>query len=69
MAEFDGLEGVTDVEIHGRGVTLDSFDADATVSDLVRRKVAFSDLEVTGGRPRGRLHGPDRRKGPRRQSR
>ena len=42
------LEGVTDVEVRGRAVTLDSFDADSTVRDLVRNQVAFSELEVTG---------------------
>ncbi|HXW78286.1 MAG TPA: ABC transporter ATP-binding protein [Acidimicrobiales bacterium] len=45
---FDALEGVTDVEVHGKGVTLSSLDADATVKALVGRRVAFSDLEVTG---------------------
>jgi ABC-2 type transport system ATP-binding protein len=45
---LDHLEGVTDVEVHGRGVTLDSLDADATVRELVRQRVTFSDLEVTG---------------------
>ena len=34
--------------MRGRGVTLDTVDADATVRDLVRAQVAFSDLEVTG---------------------
>ncbi|SRR5579875_145215 len=47
---LDTLEGVTDVEVRGRGVTLVSLDADATVRDLVRRAVAFRDLEVTGAR-------------------
>jgi ABC-2 type transport system ATP-binding protein len=45
---LDELEGVTDVEIHGSGVTLGSLDADATVRALVRGGIAFSDLEVTG---------------------
>jgi ABC-2 type transport system ATP-binding protein len=45
---LDELEGVTDVEIRGRGVTLDSLDADATVRALVQHKIDFSDLEVTG---------------------
>ncbi len=45
---LDALEGVTDVEIHGRGVTLGSLDADATVRALVSHRIAFSDLEVTG---------------------
>jgi ABC-2 type transport system ATP-binding protein len=45
---LDGLEGVTDVEVHGKGVTLVSLDADATVRALVRHQVAFRDLEVRG---------------------
>jgi ABC-2 type transport system ATP-binding protein len=45
---YDRLEGVTDVEISGSGVTLLSLDADATARDLVRSNVAFRDLEVTG---------------------
>jgi ABC-2 type transport system ATP-binding protein len=45
---LDELEGVTDVEVRGKGVTLDSLDADATVRALVRHRVAFRDLEVTG---------------------
>ena len=47
---LDGLEGVTDVEISGTGVALNSLDADATVRDLVGRGVEFRDLEVTGAR-------------------
>jgi ABC-2 type transport system ATP-binding protein len=47
-AQLDRLEGVTDVEIHGHGVSLGSLDADATVRALVRERVAFTDLEVTG---------------------
>jgi ABC-2 type transport system ATP-binding protein len=47
---LDQLEGVTDVEMRGRGVVLDSLDADATVRDLVRKGVAFCDLEVAGAR-------------------
>ena len=46
--QLDRLEGVTDVEVHGRGVTLGSLDADATVRALVSHRIAFSDLEVTG---------------------
>ena len=38
--QLDGLEGVTDVEIHGRGVALGSLDADATVRALVRLRIA-----------------------------
>jgi ABC-2 type transport system ATP-binding protein len=45
---YDLLEGVTDVEIHGTGVSLMSLDADATLRDLVRSGVPFSDLEVAG---------------------
>jgi ABC-2 type transport system ATP-binding protein len=45
---YDRLEGVTDVEISGSGVTLISLDADATARDLVRSNIAFRDLEVTG---------------------
>ena len=48
LGQLDGLEGVTDVEIHGKGVTLASLDADATVRALVRQRIAFNDLEVTG---------------------
>ncbi len=47
---LDTLEGVTDVTVRGTGVTLDSLEADATVRDLVRKGVAFCDLEVTGVR-------------------
>jgi ABC-2 type transport system ATP-binding protein len=47
-AQLDQLEGVTAVEIHGQGVTLGSLDADATVRALVRHRIVFSDLEVTG---------------------
>ena len=47
---LDGLEGVTDTEVRGTGVILNSLDADATVRDLVRRGIAFRDLEVTGAR-------------------
>jgi ABC-2 type transport system ATP-binding protein len=45
---YDRLEGVTDVEVCGSGVTLVSLDADATARDLVRSNIAFKDLEVTG---------------------
>lgn len=47
-AAFDALEGVTDVEIHGQGVTLTSLDADATVRALVHGRVNFTKLEVVG---------------------
>jgi ABC-2 type transport system ATP-binding protein len=45
---LDGLEGVTDVEVRGTSVTLDSLDSDATVKALVSSRVAFSSLEVSG---------------------
>ena len=45
---LDSLEGVTDVEVHGTGVVIDSFDADATVQALVHHRIGFKDLEVTG---------------------
>jgi ABC-2 type transport system ATP-binding protein len=45
---LDGLEGVTDLEVHGTSVRLDSLDADATVRELVRLRVDFQQLEVTG---------------------
>jgi ABC-2 type transport system ATP-binding protein len=45
---LDGLEGVTDVEVRGPSVRLDSLDADATVRDLVGHGVAFRHLDVTG---------------------
>jgi len=46
-AVLDDLEGVTDVEIRGTGVSLQSLDADATVIALVHRRIAFRDLEVS----------------------
>jgi len=45
---LDALDGVTDVEVHGKGVTIDSLDADATVKALVRKQIPFRDLEITG---------------------
>jgi ABC-2 type transport system ATP-binding protein len=45
---LDGLEGVTDADVQGTSVRLDSLDADATVRDLVSRRVGFRQLEVTG---------------------
>jgi ABC-2 type transport system ATP-binding protein len=45
---LNDLEGVTDVTVKGKGVTVDCLDADATVRALVHHDVAFSDLEVTG---------------------
>jgi ABC-2 type transport system ATP-binding protein len=47
-AELGELDGVTEVDICGTGVSIDSLDADATIRDLVGRGVAFRDLEVTG---------------------
>jgi ABC-2 type transport system ATP-binding protein len=46
LGDLDGLQGVTEVEVHGTGVNMESLDADATVTDLVRRKIPFRDLEV-----------------------
>ncbi len=45
---LDSLEGVTDVDLQGRHVWLNSLDSDATVRDLVRHAVQFEDLEVVG---------------------
>jgi ABC-2 type transport system ATP-binding protein len=42
------LDGITEVEVCGTGVSIDSLDADATIRDLVGRGVPFRDLEVTG---------------------
>ena len=47
-AELSELEGVTEVDVCGTGVSIDSLDADATIRDLVGRGVPFRDLEVTG---------------------
>src|ERR1700722_6773852 len=47
-ADFSDLEGITEVEIRGTCVSIDSLDADATIRDLVGRLVPFRDLEVTG---------------------
>jgi ABC-2 type transport system ATP-binding protein len=46
--ELSELDGVTEIEICGTGVSIDSLDADATIRDLVGRHVPFSDLEITG---------------------
>jgi ABC-2 type transport system ATP-binding protein len=43
---LDGLEGVTEVEVRGRSVSLSSLDADATVRSLAASRVAFRDIEV-----------------------
>jgi ABC-2 type transport system ATP-binding protein len=45
---LDRLEGVTDVDVRGTTVAIDSLDADATLRALVHEGVAFRDLEVTG---------------------
>ena len=45
---YDRLDGVTEVAVRGTGVSLVSFDADATLRDLVRCGVDFHDLEVSG---------------------
>jgi ABC-2 type transport system ATP-binding protein len=42
------LDGVTEVEVCGTGVSIDSLDADATIRDLVGQAIPFRDLEVTG---------------------
>jgi ABC-2 type transport system ATP-binding protein len=47
-ADFSDLEGITEVEIRGSCVSIDSLDADGTIRDLVGRRVPFRDLEVTG---------------------
>jgi ABC-2 type transport system ATP-binding protein len=46
--ELDDLEGVTDLDVRGSGVTLNSLDADATIRALVATKIPFRDIEVTG---------------------
>jgi ABC-2 type transport system ATP-binding protein len=45
---LDELDGVTEVEVCGSGVLIDSLDADATIRDLVGQGVPFRDLEVVG---------------------
>ena len=47
-AALSELDGVTEVDVCGTGVSIDSLDADATIRDLVGRGVSFRDLEVTG---------------------
>jgi len=46
--ELSDLDGVTEVSVCGTGVSIDSLDADATIRDLVSRRVQFRDLEITG---------------------
>ncbi len=48
FAALNELDGVTEVDVCGTGVSIDSLDADATIRDLVGHGVAFRDLEVTG---------------------
>lgn len=48
QAELSDLDGATEIQICGTGITIDSLDADATVRDLVARGIDFRDLEVTG---------------------
>jgi ABC-2 type transport system ATP-binding protein len=47
-ATLSELDGVTELEVCGTGVSIDSLDADATVRDLVGHGVEFRDLEITG---------------------
>lgn len=42
------LQGVTDVDVRGTGVSLVSLDADSTIRALVNTEIPFKDLEVTG---------------------
>jgi ABC-2 type transport system ATP-binding protein len=46
--ELFDLDGVTEVNVCGTGVSIDSLDADATIRDLIGRDVPFRDLEITG---------------------
>jgi len=48
LAMLDELEGVTEAQVCGTSVSLDSLDADATIRALVGHGVLFRDLEVTG---------------------
>lgn len=45
---LDSLEGVTDIDVRGETVTVDTFDADATVRAICSGEVPFEDLEVSG---------------------
>ena len=47
-AVLNELDGVTEVDVCGTGISIDSLDADATIRDLVGRGVPFRDLEVVG---------------------
>ena len=46
--QLSEIEGVTEVDVCGTGVSIDSLDADATIRDLVGRGLPFRDLEITG---------------------
>ena len=43
---LDRLEGVTDIDVRGEAVVVDTFDADATVRALCDQGIPFEDLEV-----------------------
>ncbi len=47
-AQLSELDGVTEVDVCGTGVSIDSLDADATIRDMVGLGVPFRDLEITG---------------------
>jgi ABC-2 type transport system ATP-binding protein len=47
-ALLNELDGVTEVDVCGTGISIDSLDADATIRDLVGRGVQFRDLEIVG---------------------
>lgn len=49
-ALLSDVDGVTEIEVCGTVVSIDSLDADATIRDLVGRSVDFRDLEITGAR-------------------
>jgi len=46
--ELSDLDGVTEINVGGTCVSIDSLDADATIRDLVGRGIPFRDLEITG---------------------
>ena len=48
LTDLSDLEGVTEVDVRGTSVSIDSLDADATIRDLVGRGVPFRDMEITG---------------------
>lgn len=45
-ALLDRLDGVSEVEVHDRDVSISSLDADATIRALVEHRVQFTDIEV-----------------------